>query len=349
MNGYLLLRTLEKKIKLFIIFWTRIVFVKSNFKVSLINKLKSNFFGGYLADQYALYGLNKKNKKYYLSEFDWYKSRYINEPYNFMLNNKIVCNKMLEEYIRVPKIYFFKKNKSIIDENGLVVKEEVILNKLKEEKELFIKPISAGKGSNVYCLGYSNNSFIIDNEKVTTEQIIKLLKNRDWFISEKINQAKCLSDIYDKTSNTIRLITLNNIKTNQFEVFFAVQRIGTKATIPVDTGSRGGLVSKIDIDTGTLTEARTLRSLNVYEYHPDSNFKIKGFKIPNWNELKKTILEVSNEFPFLNFIAWDILMTDDGPVIIEANTSSGVNIIQLWGGQRQDKLGAFYKQHDIIK
>ena len=31
------------------------------------------------------------------------------------------------------------------------------------------------------------------------------------------------------------------------------------------------------------------------------------------------------------------------------NTSSGVNIIQIWGGQRQKGLGDFYRKHNVIK
>ena len=46
---------------------------------------------------------------------------------------------------------------------------------------------------------------------------------------------------------------------------------------------------------------------------------------------------------------WVVGMTDDGFTVIEANTSSGVNIIQLWGPQRYGRLGDFYREHGIIK
>ena len=59
--------------------------------------------------------------------------------------------------------------------------------------------------------------------------------------------------------------------------------------------------------------------------------------------------DISVEFPYLDIIAWDILPTPDGFTVIEANTSSGVNIIQLWGPQRYGRLGEFYREHGIIK
>ena len=86
-----------------------------------------------------------------------------------------------------------------------------------------------------------------------------------------------------------------------------------------------------------------------FDKHPDSNNPIKGVKIPKWDSIKKEMLDLANKFPYLYFVAWDILLTDEGICIIEANTSSGVNILQLWGGERKKGLGNFYRAHKIIK
>ena len=78
-----------KRIKLIVLYITRIVLVRNNFRVSIWNKIRSNIFGGYLADQYVLYDLKNNSKSEYLSEFDWYRSRYINEPFDFAFSNEI--------------------------------------------------------------------------------------------------------------------------------------------------------------------------------------------------------------------------------------------------------------------
>ena len=87
----------------------------------------------------------------------------------------------------------------------------------------------------------------------------------------------------------------------------------------------------------------------MHEVHPDSGAKIKGAVIPGWQDIKKEILALANKVSFMHFIAWDILVTEEGICIIEANTSSGVNIIQLWGGQRNKELGDFYRYHKAIR
>lgn len=342
---------ITKFIKLSAIWIIKILFGKCHFKkISIFKRIYYAINGGFMPDQIVLYNLNKKNKKNYISEFDWYKSRYINEPYNFILNNKLVCADLLKQYIDVPETLCIKKRGVIYSSDSKVTDYDGIIKLLKEKKDLYIKPINIGKGIGVYRLGYDNNQLLIDYKETSKENFILFLQNRDnYFISTCIKQSNMLDKIYDKTTNTIRLITVRNPKTNKCEVLYAVQRIGTKETIPVDNGSRGGLVSLIDINTGVLSSAKSIQKICDYEKHPDSNNQIKGIKIDNWSEIKNTFVNLMEKFPYLYFIAWDILLTDKGPYVIEANTSSGVNIIQLWGGQRNDKLGEFYKAHNIIK
>ena len=96
---------------MFLIFWVRIVFAKNNFKCSFINKVRANFGGGYLADQWELYDLSHNDKSEYLSEYDWHKSRYINGVFDYVLNNKIVAAEVLKQYAKVPESYFLKYKK----------------------------------------------------------------------------------------------------------------------------------------------------------------------------------------------------------------------------------------------
>ena len=64
---------------------------------------------------------------------------------------------------------------------------------------------------------------------------------------------------------------------------------------------------------------------------------------------RKEIVGLANKFPYLNFVAWDVLLTDKGMCIIEANASSGINILQLWGGQKNKELGDLYRYYKLIK
>lgn len=339
-----------KKIKLTVLYFTRIVFVKNNFKVSIFNKLRANIFGGFLADQYVLYDLKHNDKNEYLSEFDWYRSRYINEPFDFAFNNKVICSEILKTYVRMPVNYFIKNKGYIYDFETGIKGEDDILKCLDEKGELFLKPFALGKGNGVHLIEKDDDSIWLDKEKCTTEDFFEFLREKeDYILCEYMAQHDYAKKLYSDTVNTIRMITMRDIHTHEFEVFYAVQRIGRKATIPVDNGSKGALISRIDIDTGILSEARCLNDLKEYIKHPDSGSKIEGVKIPKWKKVQEEILEVCRKLPYMDFIAWDILVMKDGICVIEANTSSGVNILQLWGGQRQGKLGEFFKYFGVIR
>lgn len=352
MDFFKLARWAIKKMKLVLLYFRRILFAKNHFKCPFYKKIRANICGGFLADQWMLYDFDHNDKGEYLSEFDWYRSRYINEPFDFVCNNKIASAEILKQYVRVPESYMIKNRGHLSSFESVAMEYEDALTLLKEKGSYFFKPYGKGKGTGVVIMtyDYENDTPCIDLKPISREDFISYLKKHDdWFLSEAMKQHHYLDEIYDKTVNTIRFITLKDPKTNKFKVFFAVQRIGTKETIPVDNGSRGGLVSKIDLDTGILSEARCLHNRNVYKVHPDSGAAIEGVQVPNWQELKEDMLALANKLPYMHFIAWDILITEEGHCIIEANTSSGVNIIQLWGGQRNAELGDFYRAHGVIK
>ena len=343
-------RKILKKIKLIVLYFTRIVFVKNNFKVSFWNKIKSNVFGGFLADQYVLYDLKNNDKNEYLSEFDWYRSRYINEPFNFAFNNKIVCDQLMKQHIKTPNIYFIKNKETILDMNNNIYDVEDIYHCIIKKKKLFFKPFAMGKGKGVSLLSYENDELYIDLVKVEKNSLLKYLSLNDkYYICEYMEQHEYASKFYNKTVNTIRIIVFRDIKSKKFKIYYAVQRIGNSRTIPVDNASKGGLVANIDIYTGKLSEARCLHDLNQYVIHPESRSKIKGAVIPNWNNIKQRILWLSDKFPYMQLIAWDVLVTEDDICVIEANTSTGINIIQLWEGQRNSEFGEFLKYHKVIK
>lgn len=342
-----------KKAKLAVLWVRRILFAPDHFSTNPLTRLSLAVRGGYVTDQAAIYDFKNNDKREYLSEFDWYRSRWINEPFDQMLNNKIICTEVLQQYVKVPKLLAMRNKGRMVSleknrADGYLSNDD-IFELLKEHEVLFMKPLAAGKGKGVFRIECVDGVLAVDGKEVSREGFFTLLeKQGNWFLSAGMRQSAFLDQIYSKTTNTIRFITLRDPATGVFKVFFAVLRIGTSATIPVDNGSRGGLVSRIDLETGELSEARSLQALDVHEFHPDSGAPIKGAVIPGWEAIKEEMLALARTFPFMNFIAWDILLTDEGICIIEANTSSGVNIIQLWGPQRNGELGDFYRAHGVI-
>ena len=133
-----------------------------------------------------------------------------------------------------------------------------------------------------------------------------------------------------------------------------MQRIGNDACKPVDNVSAGGYASEIDLETGVLGPAIAKygpmdRRMKEFDYHPDTGAQIAGMVIPNWDAIKKGIVDLTNTFPYLNFVAWDVLLIEEGFCIIEGNASSGCGMFQMKHGVKNEELGDIYRSYGIIK
>ena len=208
-----------KKMKLVLLYFRRILFAKNHFKCPFYKKIRANLSGGFLADQWMLYDFDHNDRHEYLSEFDWYRSRYINEPFDFVCNNKIASAEILKQYVRVPESYMIKNRGFLSSFQSVAMEYEDALTLLKEKGSYFFKPYGKGKGTGVVIMtyDYEKDTPCIDLKPITKEEFINYLKKHDdWFLSEAMKQHHFLDELYDKTVNTIRFINLKDPKTHQF-------------------------------------------------------------------------------------------------------------------------------------
>ncbi|MDD2490483.1 MAG: sugar-transfer associated ATP-grasp domain-containing protein, partial [Bacilli bacterium] len=68
---------------------------------------------------------------------------------------------------------------------------------------------------------------------------------------------------------------------------------------------------------------------NIYEKHPLTNVNIVGFKVPKWQEVINLAKKAAQEIPELGIMGWDVAITKEGPLLIEANQYPGHDIYQL--------------------
>ena len=118
-----------------------------------------------------------------------------------------------------------------------------------------------------------------------------------------------------------------NIAKDKVHFLYCAVRMGT-GTSSVDNLHSGGLVAGVDLDSGIITTDAVDYEINGYEKHPDTQQRIKGFKIPHFDKVKKLIEEASSHISEA-YLGWDIAITQDGADIIEANSRPGVPIMQM--------------------
>jgi hypothetical protein len=193
------------------------------------------------------------------------------------------------------------------------------LNEFLQKNNVFMeKPVDGHAGSGV--------------RKVTASEIKDLpqyyeyLRRNRLFLDGYIIQHPEISKICGESVNTIRIMTdsTNGVP----KIVFAGMRIGNGYD-HVDNFHRGGMCVAVDIETGTLSETAYDKDLNEYKSHPVTGFVFKGFKLPNWETVKKTVLKAALIEPRIMFIGWGVAITEHGMTFVEANRRPGFDLCQV--------------------
>lgn len=188
---------------------------------------------------------------------------------------------------------------------------------IKEHKEFIKKPIRGLGGSSVTKI---KSSDIEDKKK-----FFEGLKETDCLIEELVIQDEDWGVLSPNSINTIRVMT--TAVNGKSEVIFAAARIGSGKTI-ADNFHQGGKGVLVDIETGKLVGNGIDKELNESE-NSITNIKFNGFQIPYWNEIKEMVLEAALINDKVNIIGWDVAISKDGPLLIEANRGPGFDLVQV--------------------
>ncbi|MGN1451295.1 MAG: sugar-transfer associated ATP-grasp domain-containing protein [Eubacteriales bacterium] len=153
-------------------------------------------------------------------------------------------------------------------------------------------------------------------------------------VEDCLKQHPVLSAIYPLSVNTLRLVT---IRTNgSVKLVFSCLRIGNGKN--VDNLNSGGLCVIVD-SIGRISSPGADKTGSVCNTHPVTGYVFSGTQIPFFAEAVALVNDLHNRFPGLGYIGWDIAVTPDGPVYVEANPFPGNDIYQLRAHLGSEKTG----------
>ena len=144
----------------------------------------------------------------------------------------------------------------------------------------------------------------------------KLVAMGDGILEELVIQHPKMASLCPTSVNTIRIATLLGDK--QEGIVYAFIRIGNGKVM--DNVDCGGMAARVDLDTGVLQTVAADKAGNVFDTHPMTGTPIVGFKVPYWEEAKQMCLDAMKKVPKVRFVAWDVAITENGPLFIEGNS-----------------------------
>jgi hypothetical protein len=158
--------------------------------------------------------------------------------------------------------------------------------------------------------------------------------SNDYIIQAGIDQHPEVSKLHPHSVNTLRMATEN--RQGNVRVLCCALRMGKDAN-QLDNSSQGGLLSRVELESGKIGEYATTEDLlsGYLERHPNTGVEFKGYTVPYWEEAKAFAIASARKLPNLAYVAWDIALTRDGPLAIEANQNFGLDLYQaIMGGLR---------------
>ena len=156
------------------------------------------------------------------------------------------------------------------------------------------------------------------------------IPKREYIIQEYINQHPDMSKLNPGSVNIIRIVTTRWDK--DVHILTGALRIGAKKDSTVDNAAQGGTFVGINFENGTLREYGYYFDRPRDTKHPITGVTYNGYKIPYWEETIELVKSLHPYFQGLPVLGWDVAITPNGPIIIEANYDNCIKLIQMSNG-----------------
>jgi hypothetical protein len=205
------------------------------------------------------------------------------------------------------------------------------------QPELWVKPTagSASQGS----LGWSfdgSDLYRSKDQSLTSEQWRARLLASDCIVQERLINHPDLRSIANDEAAVMRLTTVADRSGK-------VALIGAAVGLPFGSqqGATGSAACTLSIETGEITSALG-HTNELLATNPDTGVAYKGFAMPLWQESVALVVRAHRDaFGRFATLGWDVVITPDGPLLLEAN--SGWNPLALqynFGPLGRTALGA---------
>lgn len=188
----------------------------------------------------------------------------------------------------------------------------------------FAKPVVGIWGRGAFQLQVSDEGVTINGRSSTVDELRQRIAG-GYILQERIAQDPHVARLHPASINTLRLVTA--MHHGAVQLIGCAMRIGVGGR-PVDNWGSGGVIVGVDLDR------RCLRGRGVFKpgmggsvlQHPDTHITFEGYAVPHIDEAIRAVLRFHADLPTIHSIGWDIAMTPDGPLVIEANDHWNITI-----------------------
>ncbi len=310
---------------------------KSRF-TAFVDRLYLFFVLGIVPRNYFLFGLDEKKRAEFREYMDepvapLLKARLYdalwNDSYSSLVNDKYIFHCLCRFHgIPVPNAY------GIYAQGSLKADGSSLMQVMEREgrDRVILKPLRGLQGKGIYFAVREGAGIRVEPVSPPAGVGTSNGPEGEFIVQEVITQHPALDLINPCCLNSIRVITL---LTRDDDVKILASMLRTSSgKVPIDNFSAGGIVVKIDRETGRLKAPGFMKGRAIVRVmdHPLTSTPLDNFTVPFWSEVKSAVAKAQRAFRELKAIGWDLAVTPDGPVIIEGNIEWGTAGIQATNG-----------------
>lgn len=259
----------------------------------------------------GFYALNEAQKRsvstlWTRAEF---RKTFTDRRYICILMNKYIFSKVFDEFYR--RKCFMTRD----------VTADVIKRLSEDTGKIVYKPNCKGQGQGVKVLPVATAE--------ETAAALELFRSEDNAIVEEfICQHEDMARFNPNAVNIVRFYSV----ASPAGMYIFAPVLTTAVNMDISNGSQDALTAVVDIRNGVvLTDAVDQNNIVDYAAHPLTGAPFKGARLPHWEETIEMLRRAVPMAGKISNVGWDVAITENGPLIIEANTIPGFNSAQYRG------------------
>lgn len=185
----------------------------------------------------------------------------------------------------------------------------------------------------------------VDSSTLSADGLVPWMRSRDFdLVESRVMQHSALQGLSPSGVNTVRIFTCLD-EHDRCRILGCRLRISVNS--PVDNMAAGNMAAPVEEKTGRICGPGVYSDItrSPESVHPVTGVSIEGFQIPFWPETLAMVREASELHPQNRSIGWDIVITPEGPGLIEGNHDWCKLVWQLPVGRGLKRLLEQCAQH----
>jgi hypothetical protein len=199
-----------------------------------------------------------------------------------------------------------------------------------------VKPIFGMWGRDVHAIrryDAHNDRLVLENgTELEVEGLVKTFRfnaSDGALFQEFLKPHPAIAELCGPRICSVRVVTLMDASGPR--LLSTLWKVATGSSMADNYWEPGNLVAPIDPSNGRVGQTITGlgRDIRNVDAHPDTGRKLPGAVLPDWGDTVALCLRASAALPGIPMQAWDVALTDRGPVLLEVNVNGGMRLPQL--------------------